>query len=125
MAVMFRRDRVVGVLQGDDKWTGEALEIARSLKEQHGDHVYRAEVDRIDGLIIYWQTQADFELNPMGETRGHHFVTPLCGYTGSGPIATAQILEIFGFGNKDDLLKQINFGGENAYFTFSKQSSTA
>lgn len=125
MAVLFRRDRVAGVLQGEDKWTGEALKIARSLKEQHGDHVYRAEVDRFDGLIIYWRSRAEFELGSPSEARGHHFVTPICGYTGSGPIATAQILEIFGFGTKDDLLEQINFGGDHAYFTFSKQPSTA
>ena len=125
MAVRFRGTTVVGVLTGTDKYTGDALRIARNLKEQYGDRVYRAEIDRFDGLIIYWQNEGDFELNPIGDARGHHFVTPICGYMGSGPMASAQILELFGFGSKDEMLKQIHFGDNHAYFTFSKQSSNA
>lgn len=122
MAVTFRGSKVVGVVNGHDTYTGQALEIARGLKDKFGDRVYRAEVDRVDGLLIYWETVIGFELGDGSHPRGHHFVTPICGYGGSGPTATSQILEMFGFGTQEDLLSQINFGGDMAYFTFSRHT---
>ncbi len=125
MAVRFRGATTVGVLKGEDTYTGEALRIAAKVHERYGSRVYRAEVDRFDGLILYWMDEVDFELGTGLEPRGWHFVTPICGYTGSGPMAAAEILEMFGFGPKDEMLEQINFGDNQAYFTFSKQPSTA
>lgn len=125
MAVRFRGATTVGVLKGSDTYTGEAIEIAKVVKEKYGDRVYRAEIDRFDGLILYWMDELDYEMGSSSEPRGWHFVTPICGYTGSGPTASAEILEMFGFGPKDELLQQINFGDNQAYFTFSKQPSAA
>lgn len=124
MAVRFRGAIVAGILDGIDRSSFEAVHVAESLMEKYGPLVYRAEVDRFDGLIIYWTDSVAFELGSSDEPRGHHFVTAICGYSGSGPIATARILEMFGFGRKDELLEQINFGGDHAYFTFSRQSSS-
>lgn len=123
--VIFRRAPVVGVRYGTDTYTGEALRFAAGVASRYGDRVYRAEIDRADGLIIYWMNEADYMASGREEPRGWHFVTPLCGYTGSGPIAAAEILELLGFGQKDELLQQINFGGNHAYFTFSKQPTDA
>jgi hypothetical protein len=123
MSVLFRGATIVGVHKGTDTYTGEALAIAREIHEQYGSRVYRAEIDRFDGLILYWTDEYDYAGGE--EPRGWHFVTPICGYTGSGPIATAEILEMFGFGQKNELLEQINFGDNQAYFTFSKQPSSA
>ena len=124
-AVIFRREMVVGVHKGTDTYTGDALQLAAEVASRYGDRIYRAEVDRIDGLIVYWMNEFDYCASDGSEPRGWHFVTPICGYTGSGPIATAEILEMFGFGPKNELLQQINFGDNQAYFTFSKQPSTA
>lgn len=123
-AVSFRGATVVGVLKGQDTYTGEALAIAKEVHDRYGSRVYRAEIDRFDGLILYWADEYNYEAG-SAEPRGWHFVTPICGYTGSGPIATAEILEMFGFGQKNELLEQINFGDNQAYFTFSKQPSSA
>lgn len=125
MAARFRGATVVGVLQGEDTYTGDAIRIATSVHERYGNRVYRAEIDRRDGLILYWMSELDFEAGDGSEPRGWHFVTPICGYTGSGPIASAEILEMFGFGHKEELLQQINFGEHLAYFTFLKQPSDA
>ena len=125
VAVKFRQATVAGVLPGEDTYTGEALEIARDIKERYGDRVYRAEIDRFDGMIIYWEDEFSWEAGSGNEPRGHHFRTPICGYTGSGPIAASEILEMFGFGAEGELFEQINFGDNDAYFTFSKQPSTA
>lgn len=124
MAVRFRGATVVGVSSGVDTYTGEALEVATEVHERYGDRVYRAEIDRRDGMIVYWMSETDFELG-SSSLRGWHFVTPICGYTGSGPMAAAKILEMFGFGPKDEMLEQINFGDDQAYFTFSKQPTDA
>ena len=124
-AVIFRRATVVGVQRGTDTYTGEALRLAAGIASLYGDRVYRAEVDRIDGLIVYWMDESDYRTSGRREPRGWHFVTPICGYTGSGPIATAEILEMLVFGSKDELLRQINFGDNLAYFTFSKQPTDA
>lgn len=124
MAVKFRGRVVPGVMSGYDTYTGEALKIAAEVKERCGDRVHQAEVDRFDGLILYWMDEAAFEMS-AASLRGWHFVTPICGYGGTGPHATAEILEMFGFGRKEELIEQINFGDDHAYFTFSKQPSTA
>lgn len=125
MSVLFRGATVVGVHKGTDTYTGEALRFAAGVASRYGDRVYRAEIDRFDGLVVYWMNEADYKADPGSEPRGWHFVTPICGYTGSGPIAAAEILEMLGFGQKDELLEQINFGDNQAYFTFSKQPSSA
>ena len=124
MAVRFRGATVVGVPKGIDTYGTEALKVATEVQQRYGDRVYRAEIDRRDGMIIYWMSEIDFELSDRS-LRGWHFVTPTCGYTGSGPMTAATILEMFGFGPKDEMLEQINFGDNQAYFTFSKQPSTA
>lgn len=55
-----------------------------------------------------WRTADVYRFNGLtvtdSEGRGLHFQTALCGYIGSGPNATATILELLGFGEKDALL---------------------
>lgn len=87
--------------------TYQAVEAAKGLRSS-GFQFSEAFVDRTDGLII------------VGRDGSWHFTTTICGYGGTGPMATAEILELFGFGVKADILKDIDHGGDNAKFSFKK-----
>jgi len=121
MTVTFNGRMIPGVLRGVDKYTEQALEIADVLIAEYGNEVYGAEVHRFDGLIIYRTGEVLFDLDESSDAYGWHFVTPICGYDGTGPMTTALILEKFGFGNAEDLISQINHGGNDAHFTFVKE----
>lgn len=90
-----------------DRSTDEALEKAEQLMIR-GVTFNRADVDRFGGLFLY------------GPDGTWHFRTPLCGYGGTGPHATADILAIFGFGDHKEILQRISHGGDAAHFTFNR-----
>lgn len=93
-----------------DTYTGEAIVMAGALAALHGHDVTTAHVDRFDGLVLL--------CDRLG--LGWRFATPLCGYGGTGPHATAEILEIFGFGNRKKLFEQLNHGGDRGKASFYK-----
>jgi hypothetical protein len=90
-----------------DKSTDEAIEQAKIIAAK-GDTFSEAVVDRFDGLVV------------VGREASWHFVSPICGYSGSGPMATATILELFGFGKKAKIFEEINTGDNHASYTFTK-----
>lgn len=87
-----------------DTYTGQALEFARSLQER-GATFDKALIDRFDGLVI------------QGAGGSYHFTTPICGYGGTGPRTSAQILEMFQFGSIDSIMDRISHGDNGAMFT--------
>lgn len=93
-----------------DTYTGEAIAVARELAGRYRDLITVAHVDRFDGLVVLGPT-----------SYGWRFTTPICGYGGTGPMASAEILEIFGFGPKEELFRELNHGGDKAKASFSKQ----
>lgn len=123
MAVTFREQVIPGVLPGVDRYTDQALEIAKLVSNEYGTRVYKAEVDRFDGLIVYWMDEGEFEIGDTNEPRGWHFVSPICGYDGTGPATTALILQMFGFGSAEDMIYKINHGDNTAHFVFTKEAA--
>lgn len=93
----------VNIIDDCDPW--DAIEQAKHLFEQ-GYYFEKALVDRFDGLVL------------VGSGGIWHFSHALCGYEGSGPQATAEILEIFGFGKFAVIMARIDHGGNAAKATF-------
>lgn len=81
----------------------DSFEAKRLAQELHsaGFQPRSARVERNDGLALL-----SGAMDPS--TAGHHFRHAICGYNGTGPIITAEILELFGFGTKADLLERIS-----------------
>lgn len=77
-----------------DQSTFQAIEITYRLISE-GLDFSTARVDRQNGLLL------------LGESGNWYFTTPLCGYGGAGPDATAEILELLGFGTKAEILAQV------------------
>ena len=75
----------IEVKEVNDLSTDEAIAFARKLRDDDGVTAEAAYVDRIDGLVL------------VTHIGSWHFQTPLCGHDGSGPSASHEILEIFGF----------------------------
>lgn len=99
--------KTFNVIKAFDNSSYAALASAKALLVQRKSFS-SATVDRFDGLVL------------VGPDGNWHFATALCGYGGSGPMATAEILELFGFGEKDYIFQTIATGGDNATFSFSK-----
>ena len=99
--------RTFNVTPVSDKSTGEAIVQAKAIAADGGTFS-EAVVDRFDGLVI------------VGRDASWHFNTPICGYSGTGPMTTAIILELFGFGNKAKIFDEINTGDNHATYTFNK-----
>lgn len=70
-----------------------------------------AEVDRYRGLTLIYEEN--------GHAHGVHFTCSLCGYYGSGTMATAKILSQAGFGDKEVLLSKVS-DTSKTYLVFSK-----
>ena len=107
----FRGRMYEDVYRPADEGTDEALETARALAVTYKHKVLNATVDRRDGLLLVFSSS---------RPSGWHFQSPLCGYEGSGPQAAAQILEMFGFGNAEDILAEIKHGDNSACYTFER-----
>lgn len=99
--------KTFNAIKAFDKSSYAAVASAKELLVQRKSFS-SATVDRFDGLVL------------VGPDGNWHFATALCGYRGSGPMATAEILELFGFGKKDDILWLITNGDDHATFSFSK-----
>ena len=112
MAVLFCDREYPDVEEGRDTWSDEAVQHASELYERIGsDTCTLAVVDRKDGLMLFF-TPSDAD-KPVA----HHFKCALAGYTGNGVIASAKILEMFGFGTYDDIFQRISHGGDRARYT--------
>ena len=96
-------DMTIDVIKVNDLDTVEAERYARNLRED-GLTFDLALIDRFDGLVL------------LGRSGNYHFDTPLCGYIGNGPMASARILEMFEFGSAESIMSQIGDGGNNAKY---------
>lgn len=83
-----------------DRDSFEAKRLAEQLRST-GFKPRSARVERNDGLVLLSGT-----MDPT--TPGHRFRHAVCGFNGTGPIITAEILELFGFGAKADLLDRLS-----------------
>lgn len=86
--------------EAGDRDSFEAKRLAEQLRAS-GFRPRSARVERNDGLALLGGT-----MEPS--TPGHHFRHAVCGFNGTGPIITAEILELFGFGTKADLLDRLS-----------------
>ena len=76
------------------------VEIFRAWKRTLPGYVWtRAVVNRFDGLTLYTGDDQAIAL---------HFAHALCGYEGSGPHATAVILDEAGFGEMWEIRSRVN-----------------
>lgn len=75
-----------------------SFDAVRRFRHFKGFDWSKAVVDRYDGLTLF----------AAEEPVAIHFRTALCGYKGSGPAATIEILEAAGFGSPEELGHQIN-----------------
>jgi len=89
-----------------DLSTEDAIEAARDFASK-GLQVSEAGVDRFEGLVLLIGNVA------------WRFQTPKCSYSGLGVQTTAEILELFGFGTKAEILQTISSKLQSRYF-FSK-----
>lgn len=93
----------IDAIKANDHDTIEAVAYARRLHDE-GATFDLALIDRFDGLLL------------VGASGNYHFTTPICGYMGNGPTASARILELFEFGSKDTILEEICHGDNDAKF---------
>lgn len=110
LSVKVGKQTISYVEPGNDKSSSEAMSCADALFSQMPYKFSDAIVDRFDGLVLF---------SPKNEY-GFHFVNANCGYYGQGPMATAQILDLFGFGIYEYILAKISSGGDTAYFHLIK-----
>ena len=83
----------------NDRYSDESVELYREWAAAHPNIRWtEASVDRYDGLMLSGVDST----NPADQV-GLHFACALCGYGGSGPIATVDILEVAGFGPRERL----------------------
>ena len=107
-------NEVRGVEPGTDRSSSESVSFASDLYQSAGsDTCWKAVVDRFDGLLLVFHVSGGADVT-------YHIRHALAGYAGTGTIATATILEIFGFGRYDQLFVQISQGGSSAHFIFVK-----
>ena len=116
VTVQLRGKTYEGVEPGEDDSTEEALTAAHDLIERRFGPLVciTAIVDRFDGLVLV------FGQSVASTWPGWHFRTATCGYVGSGPIASARILELFGFGTYAEIFALISVGSDDANFEFTK-----
>lgn len=115
LSVSLRSKTFAGIQLGDDTYSDEALSQAEDLVEKFGDEICaEALVDRFGGLVLVF---SEPNVTPWA---GWHFQTAICGYNGAGPITSARILALFGFGAYGDIFERISHGGNDANFTFTK-----
>lgn len=108
---------VYGVHPGNDNNTVEALETATSTHNAMKDlNWHKAIVDRNDGLCLIFGDDTQPSDHP--NDTGWHFRSARCGYAGTGVIASAIILEMFGFGVYGDIYAKISEGGAIAHYEF-------
>ena len=96
--------RTMELAEVGDRDSWEAIEYAQEYRDMRGFTFDKAEIDRHDGLLL------------IGKPGAYHFTNALCGYGGSGPHATARILELFEFGTFDEVFAKIDHGGESAHY---------
>lgn len=94
------------VVPAQDRDTLEAIDRVRSLPNKSMYPV--AFVDRYEGLLL-------LQGPAIPSTPGIHLQTPLCGYEGTGPRATAEILALLGFGEADDLYHRLKTGNNHRF----------
>jgi hypothetical protein len=112
-------NRLYGVNKGFDTTTDLALDIAK-VSLRWFNHFDAAIVDRFDGLTIFNREHAS---DPYleGSVNGLNFRTALCGYGGTGVVTSAVILELFGFGDRMQILHEISVGGDTAHYEFTRE----
>ena len=97
--------------EAGDLTSDHGVEIFRAWKKSLPGYDWtRAVVDRYDGLTLFTDDEFSASL---------HFVNALCGYGGSGPHATAEILHEAGFGELGELLGTVS-SGANTKLSFTK-----
>ena len=87
--------RSVPAYEANDKDSTEALAIAKELHAK-GLTVSHVGVDRFEGLVL------------VGSQEAWRFQHAICSFGGEGPQTTAEILELFGFGTKANIMKVIS-----------------
>ena len=92
--------------EAGDLSTSQAIAKAEELRAQK-KYFTDAYVDRTDGLVL------------IGREGNWHFASANCGYDGWGTKTSAEILEMFGFGEKEALLQKIAVGGDHANYAFT------
>jgi len=95
--------RVVKATEAGDTSSFDAVTIAKELKAK-GLVIDHAGVDRLEGLVL------------VASRRAWRFKNAICGYGGNGPQATAEILELFGFGKKADIMRIIDDRNKSRHF---------
>ncbi len=80
-----------------------ALEIAKKQSRRFN----RAVVTRYD-LTLY------------NEREGLRFACAVAGYEGTGPHIASEILELFGFGDRQEIFANISVGGDGARYAFNR-----
>lgn len=83
-----------------DRDSFEAKLLATQLHAT-GFRAQSARVERTDGLVLLCGTMSP-------STPGRHFRHAITGYDGTGPRITAEILEIFGFGDMASLMDRLS-----------------
>lgn len=120
LSVAFGNTTIDGVSYGDDTVSEQAVRRARDIVETGGAlSITEAVVDRHGGLAVYGDAPAKPASGPE-QVRGWHFASAVCGFEGTGTHATAEILELFGFGKRRNLQIVLAHGGGDAYFKFRK-----
>ena len=115
--------RLYGVNKGFDTTTDLALDIAKLSLRWFG-HLDTAIVDRFDGLALFSREYAS-DSRLEDSVNGIHFRSALCGYGGTGVMTAAMILELFGFGEYDEILRPIEVGGNTARYEFTRERQPA
>ena len=95
--------RSIQAYEADDKDSMEALVIAKKLHAK-GIVVSHVGVDRFEGLVL------------VGTQEAWRFKHAICGFGGTGPQTTAEILELFGFGTKAGIMKVISDPHKSRHF---------
>lgn len=115
MAVSIRGEQYSSVDLGADCSSEEAEYLAMELYANIGaKSCFKALVDRHDGLLLLYTD------GPTRRMDGRHFRTAIAGYVGRGPQASAFILNLFGFGARDEIFEKISRGENDAFYVFVK-----
>jgi hypothetical protein len=113
LMVITQRDRpginIPGVIEANDLTPDMAIAIAKVWKQTVPDYQWcEADIKRFDGLTL--KSTKGVEL---------HFGSTLCGYNGDAVMATATILELFGFGTYRTIMFEISYADNAAHLTLS------
>lgn len=83
--------------EGEDNSSFDSLDKAKDLKSR-GFRPVSARVSRMDGLVLL--------TGPMNHrSEGVHFKSAICGFSGTGPRHTVEILQMFGL--RDSSLERV------------------